>query len=1514
MAMDFFRRPALVGKGPLGRLTSGRVRGSVRRSDPDGTSAVPYFPLVSIGQQLTFVTQGGSGTATLTGVSLTQVIADIQSALGANAKAEIDDGSIAIETGITGSAGFIRITGGNASSGLGFETYGGTRVIESRGSDIASAPEARVGNPFGAAFMEKIENLTTESVSRGMGRMAANADVLWSDHVKNDFKSKQVSFSVGTAGAYITPTAAQRLLTGTSTVGGLTRNSLKTDLIGHYQLVDPVTGLAAPSQVVAVVRGTPVGDPPYADAPSWSDSTGKSVLGLDLAKVTAATIVAITEGRYIQCSGVTFVTTGVLAGDYLEIASATNLTPFSNIGYRWVIEQVLSESVVAVRPMSSSELTSVSTSVVDVQPLVELNDTKGSLEVFGTCTIRTGPSQHNVNLVVRPPIPTNSTYQLRASVPSSIRDNEGIEDQFSQQAAFKELASPYATVHDGMISGCNVSNSGGNVLVATGIARWNGRAISIPATTFLVGSLTNGADNYVYWDETTAALGHSNAGFNATGVEDPGSVSGRGHLLAIVTVSGGVIVSIFNCKRTIADWSRPIAVGQGGQFTNLDQALAYFNVFVKWNSETATAVGDYRHYEIILINDCQYSGTSIQIPNLTIRGSSPAVKLSITLPLLLQLTAGGSLNIKDLQIETLIPVESLVKSTIGSSSVRISNVRFVTTSTLDYVVHFTAPAAITYLSIDNDCHFTTTTGIVRGSSVGGVTSRMNISNSDFDTDGSVATPLLFSDDGATTCGIDTVSITSCKFFGEWITNSPNDPLCISHTGRFLSMRDVYFDLGRHDSADNNFLVGAGGDALIDNVIVGSGNIPILVAGSATTTVSNCRALVNPEATKACITAHTVYNNYLEHQDTGGNVVGGYGIVGSGTGAFIYNNDLFGPYNRAIFGTVDEVQILGNRINLSFIANASPFTGIYLNGLTRPVVDGNTITHATGSFSGIMIDAGSSFEAVIANNRIHMKNPVAASVQHLFIQLLNANYPRVTGNGFKSTGTWVFGASQSMIGVQLNGSQFAEFTGNVMQLAANGAAVWNAITLSGNIYTNISSNVVQCYGSPIATVGNIDLTNVIDGNTFHAVGAPASTGRLFGTVSNNNFTADGPTFHEALIGCGVFTGNQFDRVTFTIGGETASTIIFTGNIVANSTVGNSLGLNASGHGAIDITVADNWIGGDAIIETSGGDVKVTNNFFGGALTISACLHTSVQDNVITGNFSIPSLTSGSARVSISSNTFSGDFDVNQSINAWSLYVGYNRFIATTIGTWNAHGRDSFIVGNSITPVNGVAVSAGGVNCIFESNFVFATVGSTASNIATSVTAGGGNSSQVSKNTVYGKLFVSQTNERLGVHNNNVFYVGADHGLTVDIVGQNASITGNRVLIEGGSSGATDWNYSPLLVNGQAGHIAISDNHLTIANYGVTYTGDQTLYIIQLVGFSDLMKVTVTGNLLDKLDSATISAHTIGSSYVKETNNQFSTFSNNLMFTSGVIGPAGVWRGDYYSAGAGTVTIDATTHTP
>ena len=57
MAMDFFRRPALVGKANVGRLAVGKVRGTVRRTDADGTSAVPYFPALSATQTLLVTTQ-----------------------------------------------------------------------------------------------------------------------------------------------------------------------------------------------------------------------------------------------------------------------------------------------------------------------------------------------------------------------------------------------------------------------------------------------------------------------------------------------------------------------------------------------------------------------------------------------------------------------------------------------------------------------------------------------------------------------------------------------------------------------------------------------------------------------------------------------------------------------------------------------------------------------------------------------------------------------------------------------------------------------------------------------------------------------------------------------------------------------------------------------------------------------------------------------------------------------------------------------------------------------------------------------------------------------------------------------------------------------------------------------------------------------------------------------------------------------------------------------------------------
>lgn len=560
MQMEFFRRPVFAGNN-LRRVPQGVVRGSVRRSDPDGVSAVPYFPNLTVGQVLTITTEFGNFTVTFTSKSFAQVLADINAQLTTHGTAFDTDGSVSIRTNTAGGAGFIEVTGGNGAPALGLWPAG--RSLRSTGGDLPSAPEGRVGNPFGTAIPNKNDDMKSFQIAAAMGLLAGNLDVLYADAAREEAVLQKVGTIVASLdGKYLTPSASLRLFNGFSI---LSRTSLWEEIAPYFVLVDPTTKRRLYNRVVAMVYGTPVGDPPYADA-ATSGEAAKNAFGLNLVKFGSAAIAGIVEGRVVQAPNV-----GVSAkvGDVAAITSATNTDSWSNNGMKWIVEAVVDNDHVALRPMSRAELSLFSVSLNDTQPVVELSGQIAGGQSFGNLTLYTGTWSAGVSLVVTPALSASQNVELWATQPYNGR----VATTGFRQRATLPLVTPALPFM-----------SDGDALVP-----FSARRYSAGAT----------ADTLQLLDETNAVL----TAFTASG-----SLYHAGTDYTInVTTAHGLVLKTNNATRWTLDssgnWTAAVAAGQsitktGGSLTigtgDAQSLILKTNAVTRW---TLNSSGDWINAE-----------------------------------------------------------------------------------------------------------------------------------------------------------------------------------------------------------------------------------------------------------------------------------------------------------------------------------------------------------------------------------------------------------------------------------------------------------------------------------------------------------------------------------------------------------------------------------------------------------------------------------------------------------------------------------------------------------------------------------------------------------------------------------------------------------------------------------------------------------------------------------------------------------------------------------------------------
>lgn len=1284
--MTYFRRPQLSGTN-LPRLLKGKVRGDSRRLDPDGVSAVPYFPSVS-GGTLLITTDLGAFPVNLTSNAYDQILSDIRTALGASGIVSDEDGCIAIETVTDGSTGFVEVTGGSASVTLGFNTYGGALPIISRGADVASAPEGRTGNPFGAAFPAYRENLSREALARSFGRLSANQDVLWVDHTKDQIAIQVVPFTADVSGGFLSPTVATtRLFVG----GGLSNASGKSALLPYFQLVDTATGLAAQSQVVAVVRGSPVGEPPYLDSPSWTDTTGKNILGQDQTKVSSA-ITLITDGRFVTCAGATFQSSGVVPGDYVEISASTNTSPWSNNGNRWIVESVLSETELAVRPMSKSELDTAGTVVTDNQPILELNDYLPGGGSYGTLTVRTGPFAHNVTLVVRPPIPSGASYELRAAVASSSRDYRAHSPQFGASSALLDLSAPYSPNHNGIISGLVATLAAPNCAVTAGLIRWRGRTYAIPAKTFVPGDFANGV-NYVYWDDSTTSLAVTASASAFGSLYDPSVTTNKGHLVAKVTVTAGNITSVVAVKRLIADAGRSVTVGAGGQFPTLGDALNYLSLFSSAFAEGASASGSFPHVEIVLVSNTTYDNASVvlSLPSITIRGASKNIVLTCASGILLDSTR--QFELRDLTVVG-PGFDSLVQPLNGAvpSSIRLVNVSM-SSGFFANAVGSNGTSTVSSVLIDS-CDLTLSSGVVRADhEVGAGT--VVLLNSTF-TGNTVFNPVFVSDYGVATWGGKNLSILGCKFLGGWATSSAIGAMCVEATDAAsqVIVRDTQFDIGiMSGTTGGAILFTLTGNGLVENCRTTTGRMPKIING-ALAIVSRCSFSVNTEGTTASIVANAVLGTTLTHVDTSSNVLGGTGIQAAGTSPLIQGNRISGPFTTAIdTSTIDGVVVAENTIVASFISFAKPLTGISIGVSDKVVVVNNIIglTASTLNWVGIGVPGGTPTYYTVQGNKVTFPEPTALNVIVYGISLRGTG-GNISQNSIRTTTAGVPDASQSVYGLAITGS-LHNIVGNSVVLNASGAGpLWIGLSGTGQHF-RFAENFLSVFGMPLSMT-NPDAEFI--GNTFEITTSQViptgHSNKLTGKVIGNRFTTTS-IGHTVAIADGVFTGNDF---VGNVRLESALNVVFSGNRVSGAFDGVSATPSITTFSAADnyvtstfkitnisavadVTFNGNYVVGQASFVLGGGEVSATGNvtdsFVADLGTASASSVSYAGNKTMANNVYLTA-----TRVEVTGNDIATGLDV---LEGYTLPGTFSSISGNRIGTTlTTYSKDITVDGNSV----------------------------------------------------------------------------------------------------------------------------------------------------------------------------------------------------------------------------------------
>lgn len=1229
-SMDYFRRPVLAGKA-LKHLNAGFLRGSRRRLDPDGFSAVPYFSGVSTGQTLNLDLDGTPYPVALTGATpnYQSILNDINTALGVNGEATDEDGSIGIKTFTP--SGYLGVTGGTAAAALGFDVT--KQPFRSAAGDLYGSPERRVGNPYGAAFPIRGENLTVDTFNRALGRISSNLDVLFSEHMRQDGRMAKIpagsttvsSPAVGTS--LISLPAATRVFTGKNI---LPATPTAEALAPFVQLIDPVTGLPpATCRVIDIVRGAVAGSPPYVDAPNYAGAG--SVVNVDLVKYSG-TITGIANGRVVEVAGATFLSNGTQVGDWANITGAANVVPWSNNGYRWVVEEIIDNTHVALRPMSKSESAQAGLAGnTEEQPIVDLNGE--ATGVFGTLEIHTGTYTDGVKLVVQPPIPAGATYDVWVQQPLSVREaNSGSVHEFVPVSGAISQRDP---LPNGIISGFNISGNSTLRTVGEGFVRMHGKILRIPAHSYTPAGLGAGT-HYVYFDENDARIKTSMTELPAdprisydphTGATDP-VIRPIARFVSTGASFGGIseVDDERLCRCAVPSVER-ITVGEGGEFRNITGLAKYLNALAAAFDETSNEPSAYPHFEIIVLSDLS-TGNDVDIyyPFLTFRGATPETRISVNTSPFLTFHNCYYLKFQDLVLDCSggeIWLRDAHDVVGDGAAVYFQNVKTRDGDPWAGLISSIDGARLKKLVL-TDCSINVTNSI-SSAAPAGTTQDILIERSKILYSGDGSGTMMFNQAGGP--GNDWTGSSIRLYdnvFSGWYTSDLAGTLISNDAGPANAVFDAegnIFTFGTFplNSKASLWKVDTPTISFRHNVFTNS--IPRAIDVEDTSTASDVsynNLIVAPHdvtaGTEAIRARHVAFNSILSIAPSSGlrGMVGA--VYGAAVGNYIHGHAIVGLTTARSGGVVDDVVFQGNKISIDtgvqtgikchaiwssgkhsrIVGNTLDVKtsgGYALNAGTVCVDDANTSVEgnyliSNGCF-GIVADTANA-NGIISNNEIHntLDSGVAGSAS---IKLRNR---------WLIIGNRVFGAG--LVGYTI--LRTATGSSSRLILSTNNFVAPTAFDFSSGVVSLLLENCSIEGDADLSTVGYGDVLGSQFFGTFICPGAARVVGNGFTSVTITNpdqVTFDGNTAYAA-VACSVTNGR----------------LLFTNNSITGATV--SFTKTAAGTGYV--LVKGNYFADTAFTTSTGVDTAISaiDTFSGNLANLTAASTITLRHAVVDGN--------------------------------------------------------------------------------------------------------------------------------------------------------------------------------------------------------------------------------------------------------------------------------------------------------
>lgn len=441
-----FERGSAIGNTTVPRLSQPQIRGTTRRSDPDGSHAAPFWTGLASTSLTIEVGTFQAGAVTTTTVSFTtnnyaDALAAVNSAGGSDFHWLEIGGFICIQSLHSGDKNYLRVTGGTAAAILGIAIDPAPGGYSQAGDLASSSPTNLQSNPPQTKLVAQDESLTSGVVNRAIVGSLSGLDRIVHDLSREVAVWRLVALKFASAGGLIlnsTSDANIRISTG-ALKQALADGYAAEDVIqilnssrkAYYKATSPVTRVKATGIAYGPGSGT--------GAITWGTPGSGNLLTTTAAVQSlkqAATGITILSGQTVTAPSATFITNRVQPGDIASIKSASNLTPFNHSG-EFVVVEVISETQLVLRPMGPNE-TLVDATEDKPAALNETGSGFGTIQVYvGYSVPMGGQAATGTDFVyIETNVSDSTGTQAWARLPVAMTLREAIVNGFLADVAF----------------------------------------------------------------------------------------------------------------------------------------------------------------------------------------------------------------------------------------------------------------------------------------------------------------------------------------------------------------------------------------------------------------------------------------------------------------------------------------------------------------------------------------------------------------------------------------------------------------------------------------------------------------------------------------------------------------------------------------------------------------------------------------------------------------------------------------------------------------------------------------------------------------------------------------------------------------------------------------------------------------------------------------------------------------------------------------------------------------------